>query len=109
MFNPSESSSKDVEELRLGMMSDLKEFLGGNRDPKYFRVEGIAILIPTSIGFHKDSINCPMPGMQTVLSVNATIPINDRTFPSGRCSKVRQWLDLNGYKKSHPCSIILYT
>lgn len=109
IFDPAECGSKNIESGRRRMMSELKEFLGGDGDASNFRAEGIAILIPASVGFHKDSVNCNMPGMQTVLSINANIPINNRTFRSGNKSKVRQWLNLNEYNESHPCSIILYS
>ena len=66
-------------------------------------------MIPSSVGFHKDTLNCTKPGMKSVLSVNARIRFNDSTFPSGKNTKLAKWLLLNGYDKWFPCSLICYS
>ena len=94
---------------RKRLISDLKEFLGGNRDTTNFRVEGIAVIIPLTIGYHVDTLNCSTVGMKSVVSVNAKIPINETTLPVRHTSILRRWLEENGYETSFPCSIILYS
>ena len=108
------SKIKNTEEvnLRKRMMAVLKKHLGGERQDdnvENFRVEGITFLIPASLGYHKDSLNDTTPGMETVVSFNTTIPINETTFPSGDKTKLAVWLKNNGYKKSFPLSMILYS
>lgn len=96
-------------DIRKRMIADLKEFLGGDRSIENFRVEGIAILIPLAIGYHRDTLNCHVEGMETVVSVNARIPINELTLPTNHTTILRKWLEKNGYKDWFPCSIILYS
>ena len=108
-FNVKKNDDEVLVKLRCEMMADFKEKLGGDRDIQNFRVEGVTIVIPLSIGYHKDTLNCFSEGMRTVLSINCKVPLNERTIPSGRGSKLWIWLEKNGYHKSFPCSIILYT
>ena len=102
---------EDLKE-RKRMLLEFKKHLGGDDvdpDLTHFRVEGITFLIPASLGFHRDTLNDIVPGMKTVVSVNATIPINSSTLRSGNRSKLSTWLEMNGYTKSFPFSMILYT
>ncbi len=78
-------------------------------DATHFRVEGVTILIPSSIGIHTDDLNCEKVGMTSVLSVNCRIPMNVATITAGRTSKLWKWLDLNGYTDYFNCSIICYS
>ena len=96
-------------DFRMKMIADLKQFLGGNRDTTHFRVEGIAIIIPLTIGYHTDTLNCDTEGMKSVVSLNANVPINDITLPSNHTALIKAWLGENGYHESFPCSIILYS
>ena len=96
-------------QIRQELAADLKEYLGGNRDTSNFRVEGIAVLIPLTIGYHMDTLNCSVEGMQSVVCVNAKIPINDNTLPTKQTTVLRKWLEENGYHSSFPVSIILYS
>ena len=103
--------AEDVAERRR-MLLQLKRHLGGddvNPDITHFRAEGITFLIPASLGFHRDTLNDVVPGMKTVVSLNATIAINPSTLRSGETSKLSTWLRVNGYTKSFPFSMILYT
>ena len=108
-FNIDKNGDEEVIQLRTEMIADFKELLGGDRDISNFRVEGITILIPLSIGFHKDTLNCSSEGMRSVISINCKIPMNDKTIPSGPNSKLWLWLVANGYTSFFPCSIILYS
>ncbi len=74
-----------------------------------FRVEGITILIPSSIGIHTDTLNCHKDGMTSVLSINCRIPMNDKTIPSGDESKLWNWLVANGNTDYFNCSVICYS
>lgn len=95
---------------REDLISSLKQYFGGDENIENFRVEGITILIPSSIGYHKDTLNCDVPGMNGVLSMNARIPINEATLPRTNASlKFRSWLEINGFTKWFPCSVILYS
>ena len=108
-FNMETSGSPRVVELRSKMISDFKFMLSGDRDVSNFRVEGVTILIPLSIGYHKDTLNCHRNGMTSVLSINSKIPLNEKTIPSGNGSRLWNWLNQNGYHDDFPCSIILYS
>ena len=108
-FNLDKCEDKEVVRLRKEMACEFKEMLSGNRDISNFRVEGITILIPLSIGMHKDSLNCSVEGMRSVVSMNCQVPINEETIPDGKGSKLWVWLEMNGYKETFPCSIILYS
>ena len=66
-------------------------------------------VIPLVIGYHKDTLNCPKNGMNSVVSFNATIPINETNLPSKQTENIRAWLFENGYKEHFPCSVILYS
>ena len=112
VFDLSKIKNEEEANLRKTMMTALKKHLGGepkNENVEHFRVEGITFLIPASLGFHKDTLNDTTPGMETVISFNASVPINDATFPSGDRTKLAMWLKNNGYKKSFPLSMILYS
>ena len=78
-------------------------------DSRNFRVDGITILIPSSIGIHTDNLNCNRDGMTSVLSINCQIPMNLKTIPSGTKSKLWSWLIANGYEEYFNCSIICYS
>ena len=108
-FNLDKVGDEEVIRIRREMIADFKETLGGNRDTEFFRIEGITIVIPLSIGYHKDSLNCFMEGMRSVLSINCQVPLNNKTIPSGPSSKLWIWLNQNGYFESFPCSFILYS
>ena len=108
-FDIKNCGSERLIELRRGMIAQFKQMLGGNADVEHFRVEGITIVIPLSVGWHKDTLNCSMHGMTSVLSINAKIPMSTRTIPSGPGSRLWIWLNQNGYSESFPCSIILYS
>jgi len=96
-------------ETRKMMMSELKEYLGGDSCIDHFRIEGCTILIPIAVGWHYDVMNCCFVGFDCVLSVNVNIPINNKTFTSGTSTVLHQWLAGNGYTKSFPLSFILYS
>ena len=108
-FNVRKCNCNRTIDLRLNMIAEFKEMLGGNNNTEFFRVEGITILIPLSIGYHKDTLNCSLEGMTSVISINARIPLNKNTIPSGPGSKLWIWLEKNGYTDFFPCSIILYS
>ena len=85
-----------------------QEILGGSKDyDGSFRIEGITITIPAVIGFHRDSLNCNRKGMHSVVSLNVNVPINNDTVPPA--SKLRLWMDANGFTHSFPLSIIYYS
>jgi len=92
------------------MMKDLKASFGGkNSNVMYFRAEGITIIIPLCIGWHRgDVLNCLKQMFKSVISVNVSVPINDDTMPDGRDCLFNEWLKLNGCTQSFPCSVILY-
>ena len=101
--------SEKKKETRTMLMSELKEFLGGNSLVDHFRIEGGTILIPIGIGWHYDVMNCCIVGFDCVISVNVDVPINQKTFSSGGETVLAKWLSINGYQNSFPCSIILYS
>ena len=108
-FDVSQSGDVDFVRKRERWIKRFKNSLCGNSDIKNFRVEGIAILIPSSIGMHVDELNCGRNGMTTVVSVNANVPKNEKTVTDGVNSKLWKWMDLQGYETHFPCSIILYS
>ena len=108
-FNVERCSDEEVIKLRSSMFGDFKEALNGDRDTTHFRVEGITIIIPLSIGLHKDTLNCMMEGMRSVISFNCQIPMNEKTIPDGKGSRLWVWLQKNGYSTAFPCSMILYS
>ena len=108
-FNLDKCGDEDVIKLRQSLVADFKEVLSGDRDTTHFRVEGITILIPLSIGLHKDTLNCVTEGMRSVISINCQIPIGPETIPDGEGSRLWVWLQQNGYSTSFPCSMILYS
>ena len=108
-FNIDRSGNEALVSIRKEMISDLKYSLCKERGIDKFRIEGITVLIPLSIGKHKDTMNCSSSGMSSVVSINAKVPMNQRTIPDGEGSKLWRWLNGNGYFDSFPCSIILYS
>ena len=108
-FNIDKCGDDEMRKLRSSMVADFKEVMCGDRDISYFRVEGISILIPLSIGLHKDTLNCSAEGMRSVISINCQIPMNEETISDGKGSRLWLWLLSNGYATSFPCSIILYS
>ena len=107
-FNLDVETDDVVSELRKSMIGQFQSLLGGSSEyDGSFRVEGITMTIPSAIGFHRDSLNCNREGMRSVVSVNVNVPINDETVPA--LSKLRLWLEENGYNSSFPLSIILYS
>ena len=108
-FDVSQCGNEDFTRKRERFMQRFKQSLCGTTDITNFRVEGIAILIPSSIGLHVDELNCGRKGMTTVVSVNANVPKNERTITDGKNSKLWKWMDLQGYETHFPCSIILYS
>lgn len=108
-FNIKKCGSERVVELRTAMIAEFKEMMCGETELGNFRVEGITIVIPLSIGWHKDTLNCFIQGMTSVISINAKIPLNEKTIPSGPGSRLWIWLNKNGYSDFFPCSIILYS
>ena len=108
-FNIKKCGTERVVELCSAMIAEFKEMMCGDSDIQNFRVEGITIVIPLSIGWHKDTLNCFIEGMTSVISMNAKIPLNEKTIPSGPGSRLWIWLNENGYTDFFPCSIILYS
>ena len=107
-FNIDIETDEVVMNLRKEMMGLFQASLGGSSEyDSSFRIEGLTITIPSTIGFHRDSLNCNREGMQSVLSINVNVPINDNTVPQ-EC-KLRSWLDDNGFTDSFPVSLIAYS
>lgn len=106
------SGNEYQREFRRNMWREFKMSLGSkDRNVDYFRAEGITLLIPSTVGWHKDVLNCDIPGMDSVVSINVSVPICDETFPFGTDGNLfYQWLVGNGYldAMSFPCSIIMY-
>ena len=108
-FNPSNLPDSQGRRYREKMFKEFKEFLGGDSDVTHFRVEGITLLIPVSIGWHRDILNDTREGFRSVISINVDVPMNKATMPLGFDSFFGTWLKKNGYSKSFPCSLILYS
>ena len=108
-FNIEEESDIDLKEVRKNMIAEFERALGGNGSCNSFAIEGITILIPLSVGFHKDTNNCNRKGMECAIQVNSTIPINSKTVGKDKDSVLLRWLQSNGYVDSFPCSMILYS
>ena len=110
-INDDSSVSDDFKKAQMDMISDFYKLLGGKGDCNFcfFRIEGITIIIPLGIGPHRDILNCFLQGMSSVLQINTHIPMNETIIPGGRYSVLWKWLELNGYSKWFPCSIILYS
>ena len=93
--------------FRKEMMSQLKEcFTGDGRNVLHFRAEGITIIIPLSIGWHRDVLNCLSKFFASVISINVQVPINEDTVPD--LSFFSHWLAENNCIDSFPVSVILY-
>ncbi len=96
-------------QYRREMLKNLKMFLVGDDNYLYFRCEGIAIIVPISIAWHRDLLNCFRKFFDQVISINVKIDMKGGTFAdSSFDNKFGKWLELNGYMESFPCSIILY-
>ena len=110
-FNVDKLRENQGKEHRQKMFSELKRFLGGSDSDNVekFRVEGITLLIPASIGWHRDTMNDNRAGFKSVLSVNVSVPMNNHTLPFGHDSYFGTWLTKNGFVDEFPCSIILYS
>ena len=107
-FNVSTETDGIQVNLRKSMMGKFKHLLGGSSlFNQSFRVEGITILIPQGIGNHCDKLNCGSPGMNTVVSINVNVPIDNDTVP--KSSQLHRWLKQKGFKGSFPLSVILYS
>lgn len=109
-FDTSKLLPKHGPKYREEMFGEFKSFLGGDSsDIKNFRVEGITVLVPTSVGWHRDTLNDNRPGFKSVISLNVNIKMNNSTLPVGRDSYFGTWLTKNGYHDHFPCSVILYS
>ena len=111
VFQLQYKNDKLLNKFRKQMVDQVEQILGGN-DPKSepgINVEGITILIPVSIGFHKDTNNCSLHGMESVIQINCNIPINNKTIVGREESELWKWLISNGFETQFPCSIILYS
>ena len=108
-FNPNRLKNTTEREYRIQMFKEFKRHLGGDEDVQHFRVEGITLLVPISLGWHRDKLNDTRDGFQTVMSVNVQVPINKKTMPLGMETEFGKFLKVNGYLTSFPCSIILYS
>ena len=109
VFNLDKLKNNQGKERRKQLFAEFKGHLGGNSNVEFFRVEGITILVPASVGWHRDTMNDSREGFQSVVSINANVKINNRTMPFGVGSYFGKWLELNGYTESFPCSVILYS
>ena len=100
-----------INSIRKGMVDQLEKMLGGEEADSNLNinVEGITILIPCGIGFHKDTNNCSRPGMESVIQINCNIPMNEKTIVNGNESDLWDWLIGNGFRTHFPCSLILYS
>ena len=107
-FNLSEDDDEALRNLRGEMMSEFEKLLGGDGKCQHFACEGVTILIPLCVGFHKDTNNCSRKGMRAVLQVNVRVPMNESMIAGGRTSILWKWLEHNGYYDSFPATIILY-
>ena len=107
-FRPNDDDDQVLKKLRQDMLADFDRLLGGDGKRGNFLVEGITILIPLSIGFHKDTNNCGRKGMRAVLQMNVKVPMNARTIRGGRSSVLWKWLERNGYLETFPATMILY-
>lgn len=107
-FNVEAEPNETAKRLRKEMIGQFQELLGGSSEyDDSFRVEGITITVPSTIGFHRDKMNSDSEGMKSVVSINVNVPINDETVP--RESTLRKWLTENGFVGTFPLSIILYS
>ena len=107
-FNVDGESDKIVRNLRKSMVAMLQEKLGGSAVfDSSFRIEGVTIIVPRSIGQHCDSLNCGSDHMNTVVSINVNIRFDNTTVPPS--SKLRAWLLANKFTSSFPISILLYS
>lgn len=104
-----DEEDKEMFNLRAAMISEFERSLGGKGEWMGFEVEGVTILIPLSVGFHKDTFNCSRDGMKAVIQINCRVPMNSTTINGGRSSVLWRWLESNGYKEFFPCLIILYS
>ena len=107
-FNVEIEPDEVVMNVRKEMIGMFQELLGGSSVyDGSFRIEGITVTIPSTIGFHRDSLNCHQEGMRSVLSINVKVPITDKTVPKE--SKLRGWLQDNGFTEYFPLSLLGYS
>ena len=107
-FNVEIETDQVIMDLRKHMIASFQKLLGGSADyDGSFRIEGLTITIPSTIGFHRDSLNCNQDGMRSVLSINVKVPITERTVPKE--SNLGAWLNENGFTNTFPVSLIGYS
>lgn len=108
-FNLNKLKKEHGRKWRKWMMKELRMSFGRTDGSAiFFRAEGITIIIPLSIGWHRDILNCLKEFFKSVISVNVKVPIDDTTFPNRDESVLFQWLMMNGCTDHFPCSVILY-
>ena len=103
------SESKIYKDLRKQIIGDFENVLGGRGYSGDFRVEGIAILIPSVIADHRDVMNCTLPGMNHVVGIHMKIPLSVLDIPDSHTKHFRAFLQTKGYTKEFPVAVILYS
>ncbi len=111
VFNLQVKEEEILNKFRKAMVDQVEQMLGGNEPNSHLKIniEGITILIPFMIGFHKDTNNCSLDGMEPVIQINCRIPMTNQTIVGGEESELWKWLISHGFKTHFPCSIVLYS
>ena len=103
------SESSIYKDLRKDMIGEFEKVLGGHSYSGDFRVEGIAILIPSVISHHRDLMNCMLPGMNHVVGIHMKVPISVLKKSASHTNNLRSFVHGKGYVKDFPVAVILYS
>ena len=91
------------------LIEEFQKLLGADEIYSDFRVEGITILIPFSIGEHRDLMNCSEDGMDTVIGIHVKLALSILNPNDESDMELRDFLKLCGYNVTFPCAVILYS
>ena len=103
------SESTIYKDLRKDMIGEFEKLLGGVSYSGDFRVEGIAILIPSVISDHRDVMNCMQPGMNHVVGIHMKVPMSALNESNVNTKHLRSFVQGKGYQKDFPVAVILYS
>ena len=103
------SQSRIYKDLRKKMIGEFEKLLGGHSYSGDFRVEGIAILIPSVISDHRDVMNCMLTGMNHVVGIHIKVPMSALNASEFHTNQLRSFVQGKGYHKDFPVAVILYS
>ena len=108
-FDLSNQGSETYVRCRMEMIIQFQKLLGAKEEYSDFRVEGITILIPFSIGEHRDLMNCSVKGMNSVVGIHVKLSFDVLDDGDSSSKELKDFLRTCGYTSTFPCAIILYS